>query len=161
MKIVTVVGARPQFVKAAVVSPALRAQGIEEYLVHTGQHYDVEMSAAFFEGLGLPEPAANLGVGSSTHGAQTARMIEGIETILLREKPRAVVVYGDTNSTLAGALAAVKLHIPVAHVEAGLRSFDRRMPEEVNRVLTDHPSFGLLASTRRCPPLPGGVFQGA
>ncbi|MEW6217387.1 MAG: UDP-N-acetylglucosamine 2-epimerase (non-hydrolyzing) [Candidatus Bipolaricaulota bacterium] len=147
VKVVTVVGARPQFVKAAVVSPALRASGIEEILVHTGQHYDAEMSAVFFEGLDLPDPSVNLGVGSASHGAQTARMMEGIEAVLLREHPCAVLVYGDTNSTLAGALAAVKLHIPVAHVEAGLRSFDRRMPEEINRVLTDHASSLLFAPT--------------
>jgi UDP-N-acetylglucosamine 2-epimerase len=147
MKIITVLGARPQFVKAAVVTPALKEAGIDEVLVHTGQHYDWEMSAAFFQGLHLPEPAYNLRVGSGPHGAQTGRMLEAVEEVLCRERPNAVLVYGDTNSTLAGALAAAKLHLPVAHVEAGLRSFNRRMPEEVNRVLTDHLSVLLFAPT--------------
>ncbi len=145
--VVTVVGARPQFVKAAVVSRALADQGVAEVLVHTGQHYDWEMSQAFFEGLGLPEPAVNLEIGSASHGAQTGRMLEHIEQVLLERRPDLVIVYGDTNSTLAGALAATKLHIPVAHVEAGLRSFNRRMPEEVNRVLTDHISTLLFVPT--------------
>jgi UDP-GlcNAc3NAcA epimerase len=150
MKILTVVGARPQFVKAAVVSRAFRDAGpgrVEEVLVHTGQHYDLELSGAFFAELGIPEPAYNLGVGSAPNGAQTGRMLEMLEGIILAERPDCVLVYGDTNSTLAGALAAAKLHVPVAHVEAGLRSFNRRMPEEINRVLTDHVSDLLFCPT--------------
>jgi UDP-GlcNAc3NAcA epimerase len=140
MKVVTVVGARPQFIKAAVVGAALRAAAPQarNITIHTGQHYDDNMSDVFFRQLGIPAPDHHLGIGGLSSGAMTGRMIEGIEGVLLREKPRAVLVYGDTDSTLAGALAAAKLHVPVAHVEAGLRSFDRRMPEEINRVLTDH-----------------------
>lgn len=147
MRVLTVVGARPQFIKAAPLAHALREAGVEEAILHTGQHYDPNMSDVFFEELEIPPPAFHLGVGSGSHGVQTARMIEAIEAVLLRERPHALVVYGDTNSTLAGALAAAKLHIPVAHVEAGLRSFNRRMPEEVNRVLTDHASDLLLTPT--------------
>jgi len=145
MKIVTVIGARPQFVKAAVVSRALaEAGGIDEIIVHTGQHYDPNMSQIFFEELSIPDPQYHLGIGGGSHGAMTGRQIEAIETVLVDEKPDWVLVYGDTNSTLAGALAAAKLHIPVAHVEAGLRSFNRRMPEEINRILTDHIASLLL-----------------
>jgi len=147
MHVLSVVGARPQFVKAAVVSAELRGRGIREVLVHTGQHYDHGMSAVFFEEMGIPEPDHDLGVGSGSHAVQTGAMLAGIERLLLADPPDAVLVYGDTNSTLAGALAAAKVHIPVAHVEAGLRSFNRRMPEEVNRVMTDHLSALLFCPT--------------
>jgi len=147
MKVVTVVGARPQFIKAVPVSLALRKAGIEECLVHTGQHYDYEMSEVFFKTLGLKRPDHDLGIGSMSHGAQTGRMIEAIEKVLFAESPRAIMIYGDTNSTLAGALAASKMNIPVIHVEAGLRSFNRKMPEEINRVAADHLSSLLFAPT--------------
>jgi UDP-GlcNAc3NAcA epimerase len=148
MKIVTIVGARPQFIKAAVVTRELAGRtDVREVLVHTGQHYDDSMSRIFFEQLGLPEPDFNLGIGSGPHGAQTGRMLEAVETVMLKEKPDWVLVYGDTNSTLAGALAAAKLGLPLAHVEAGLRSYQRAMPEEINRVLTDQVSDLLFVPT--------------
>ncbi len=148
MTILTVVGARPQFIKASVVTRLLaQRSGVREILVHTGQHYDAGMSDVFFQELAMPPPAHHLGIGSGQHGAQTGRMLAALEEVMLSETPDRVLVYGDTNSTLAGALAAAKLHIPVAHVEAGLRSFNRRMPEEVNRVLTDHLSQWLFAPT--------------
>ena len=149
MKVATVVGARPQFIKAATFSRVVRkAAGIEELLIHTGQHYDANMSQVFFDELEIPRPDHYLGVGSLSHGVQTGRMMEKIEELLLRERPDCLLVYGDTNSTIAGALAAAKLHIKVGHVEAGLRSFDRRMPEEINRVLTDHISNWLFCPTQ-------------
>ena len=147
MSVFTVVGARPQFIKAAVVSRALAAAGIAEKIIHTGQHFDASMSDRFFDEMGIPTPWKHLGIGGGHHGAMTGRMLEAIESVLIEERPDWVLVFGDTNSTLAGALAAAKLHIPVAHVEAGFRSFNQRIPEEVNRVLTDHISERLYAPT--------------
>lgn len=147
MKILTVVGARPQFIKAWPVSQALARLGLTEFIVHTGQHYDERMSEVFFRELGIPRPGANLEVGSGGHGQQTGAMLQKLEPIVLEQRPNAVLVYGDTNSTLAAALVAVKLHVPIVHIEAGLRSFNRRMPEEHNRILTDHCSTLLLCPT--------------
>ncbi|MBN9404824.1 MAG: UDP-N-acetylglucosamine 2-epimerase (non-hydrolyzing) [Burkholderiales bacterium] len=148
-KILTVLGARPQFIKASVVSHAIaQTSGLAEVVLHTGQHFDANMSAVFFEELGMNKPDHFLGIHGGTHGAMTGRMLDAIEQVLLVERPSAVLVYGDTNSTLAGALAAVKLHVPVAHVEAGLRSFNMAMPEEVNRILTDRISRWLFTPTQ-------------
>jgi UDP-GlcNAc3NAcA epimerase len=148
-RILSVVGARPQFVKAAAVSRAVRDHaGLEEIMVHTGQHFDRGMSDVFFEELDIPPPRHRLDIHGGSHGEMTGRMLPALERVMMEESPDVVVVYGDTNSTLAGALAAAKIHLPVAHVEAGLRSFNRRMPEELNRVLTDHLSALLLCPTR-------------
>ena len=148
MKIASIVGARPQFIKAATLSRCIENQtGITEVLIHTGQHFDANMSEVFFTELDIRQPDHHLGIGGGTHGENTGRMIEAIEKVLVQEKPDSVLVYGDTDSTLAAALAAVKLHIPLAHIEAGLRSFNRRMPEEINRVLTDHASDLLFVPT--------------
>lgn len=150
-KIITIVGARPQIIKAAAFSRAVKKLGegkLQEVLVHSGQHYDEGMSQVFFDEMGIPAPAHNLAVGSGSHAVQTARIMEGLERVFLEEKPAAVLVYGDTNTTLAAALVASKMFIPVVHVEAGLRSFNKRMPEEINRIATDHVSTLLFAPTQ-------------
>jgi UDP-GlcNAc3NAcA epimerase len=148
MKVLTIIGARPEIIQTAPVSAALRQHGIQEILVHTGQHYDFNMSDVFFADLNVPTPDYNLGVGSGSHGEQTGQILARVEAVMRDEQPDWVVVFGDTNSTVAGALSAAKLHIPLAHIEAGLRSYDRRMPEEVNRVITDHISNVLFAPTQ-------------
>lgn len=150
LKILNIIGARPQIIKAAAISRAIKnhfSNQIEDIIVHTGQHYDENMSEVFFTEMGIPKPKYNLNVGSASHGVQTAEMIKGIESIIFSEKPNVVLVYGDTNSTLAAAVAAAKLHIPVAHVEAGLRSFNKSMPEEINRITCDHASTLLFSPT--------------
>ena len=151
MKLVTIIGARPQIIKAAALSRTIRnhyADQIQEVIVHTGQHYDDNMSQVFFDELQIPRPDYNLHVGSASHGVQTARMTEGIEALLIKEKPNFIVLYGDTNSTLAGAVAAAKIHVPIVHIEAGLRSFNKSMPEEINRIVCDHCSTLLFTPTK-------------
>lgn len=151
LTLVTIIGARPQIIKAAAISRAIKnnfSKEIREIIVHTGQHYDPNMSQIFFDELGIPAPDYNLNVGSGSHGKQTAIMLSGIEEILLKEKPNAIILYGDTNSTLAGGIAASKIHVPVVHIEAGLRSFSKAMPEEINRIMCDHVSTLLFSPTK-------------
>ncbi|WP_445277967.1 UDP-N-acetyl glucosamine 2-epimerase, partial [Streptomyces sp. DSM 41033] len=147
MKVISIVGARPQLVKLAAVAAAFAQTEHQHVIVHTGQHYDADLSDVFFSGLGIPDPDVHLGVGSGSHGVQTGSVLSALDPVLDAEQPDWVLVYGDTNSTIAGALSAVKQHLPVAHLEAGLRSFNRRKPEEHNRVLTDHCADLLLAPT--------------
>jgi len=150
-RIITIIGARPQIIKSSALSRAIRtsfSDRIEEIIVHTGQHYDENMSNVFFEEMDIPKPNYNLHVGSGSHGSQTAKMIDGLEKIFLEVKPNAVVIYGDTNSTIAGAIAAAKIHIPIIHIEAGLRSFNKSMPEEINRIAADHMSTLLFSPTK-------------
>ena len=150
-RIITIIGARPQIIKSSALSRAIRlsfSDKLEELIVHTGQHYDENMSNVFFEEMEIPKPNYNLNVGSGSHGAQTAKMIEGLEKIFLQEKPDAIVIYGDTNSTIAGAIAAAKIHIPIVHIEAGLRSYNKSMPEEINRIAADHMSTLLFSPTK-------------
>jgi UDP-GlcNAc3NAcA epimerase len=150
-RIVTIIGARPQIIKSSALSRAIRtsfSDRIEEIIVHTGQHYDENMSNVFFEEMDIPKPNYNLHVGSGSHGSQTAKMIDGLEKIFLEIKPNAIVIYGDTNSTIAGAIAAAKIHIPIIHIEAGLRSFNKSMPEEINRITADHMSTLLFSPTK-------------
>ncbi len=150
MKICNIVGARPQIIKAAALSRAIKEiynSQIQDIIIHTGQHYDINMSDVFFNEMGIPTPTENLGIGSASHSIQTARMIEKIEEILLKYKPHVVVLYGDTNSTLAASISAIKMNIPVAHIEAGLRSFNKKMPEEINRIVCDHSSTLLFSPT--------------
>jgi UDP-GlcNAc3NAcA epimerase len=151
IKVITIIGARPQIIKAAAVSRAVKnhfSDKINEIIIHTGQHYDENMSQIFFEEMNIPRPDINLNVGSGSHGVQTAKMITGIEEILVNEKPHYLILYGDTNSTLAGAVAASKLHVPIVHIEAGLRSFNKKMPEEINRIMCDHASTLLFTPTQ-------------
>ncbi|MEI6821073.1 MAG: UDP-N-acetylglucosamine 2-epimerase (non-hydrolyzing) [Bacteroidota bacterium] len=151
MKVLTIIGARPQIIKASAISRAIRenyTNAISEIIVHTGQHYDQNMSEVFFEELQIPKPDYNLNVGSGTHGNQTAEMIKGIETIIINEKPNCIILYGDTNSTLAGAIAASKIHCPIVHIEAGLRSYNKSMPEELNRIMCDHSATLLFSPTK-------------
>ena len=151
LKLVTIIGARPQIIKAAALSRAIKnnfSSQLQEIIVHTGQHYDANMSQVFFDELGIPAPDYNLNVGSGNHGKQTAIMLAGIEEVLVKEQPNAIVLYGDTNSTLAGAIAASKIHVPVVHIEAGLRSYSKAMPEEVNRIMCDHVSTFLFSPTK-------------
>ena len=148
MKIVTIIGNRPQFIKTALVSKEIRKHD-KEILVHTGQHYDENLSDVFFNELNIPEPKINLGITEANQGQQTGHMIQGIEDILMKERPDCMIVYGDTNSTLAGSIAGSKLHIPIVHIEAGLRSFNKKMPEEINRILTDHVSTLLFCPNNK------------